>query len=183
MPLNRKLPSGKKTTTPKSTTGKGKKSAGEKQKPKTNNLVLTTKKDSTSNTTVATNKKISGRSDDHLNVVNPSGKKELSFFELVYEVARQIPRGRVTSYGAIAAALGTKLSARMVGWAMNGAHHVHPPVPAHRVVNRVGLLSGKFHFQPPDKMEKLLKKEGVLVKDDVIVNFKEKFWDPLTESL
>jgi methylated-DNA-protein-cysteine methyltransferase-like protein len=101
----------------------------------------------------------------------------------VYEVARQIPFGRVTSYGAIAACLGTKLSARMVGWAMNGADKVNPDVPAHRVVNRVGLLSGKHHFKPPGKMERLLKKEGVLVKDDKIINFKEKFWDPSEEFL
>ena len=113
-----------------------------------------------------------------LNKIKPSGKREESFFELVYEVARQIPYGRVTSYGAIAACLGTKLSARMVGWAMNGADKINPTVPAHRVVNRVGLLSGKHHFRPPGKMEKLLKKEGIRVKDDVIVDFKEKFWDP-----
>jgi len=118
-----------------------------------------------------------------LRTVNPSGQKEQSFFELVYEVARQIPYGRVTSYGAIAACLGTKLSARMVGWAMNGADKVNPTVPAHRVVNRVGLLSGKHHFKPPERMEKLLRKEGVIVKDDVIVNFKEKFWNPLEEIL
>ncbi len=118
-----------------------------------------------------------------LNKVNPSGKREESFFELVYEVARQIPYGRVTSYGAIAACLGTKLSARMVGWAMNGADKINPTVPAHRVVNRVGLLSGKHHFNPPGKMEKLLKKEGILVKDDVIVNFAEKFWDPAKDFL
>ncbi|MEO6963487.1 MAG: MGMT family protein, partial [Puia sp.] len=92
--------------------------------------------------------------------------------------ARQIPPGRVTSFGAIAACLGTRLSARMVGWAMNCADKVNPTVPAHRVVNRVGLLSGKMHFKPPEKMERLLKKEGVLVKDDTVVNFKEKFWDP-----
>jgi methylated-DNA-protein-cysteine methyltransferase-like protein len=110
--------------------------------------------------------------------IKPSGKKDQSFFEQVYEVARQIPHGRVTSYGAIAACLGTKLSARMVGWAMNGADKINPTVPAHRVVNRVGLLSGKHHFNPPGKMEKLLKKEGIEVKDDVIVNFNEKFWDP-----
>ncbi len=113
-----------------------------------------------------------------LSKIQPSGKREESFFELVYQVARQIPYGRVTSYGAIAACLGTKLSARMVGWAMNGADKINPTVPAHRVVNRVGLLSGKHHFKPPGKMEKLLKKEGILVKDDVIIDFKEKFWDP-----
>lgn len=114
--------------------------------------------------------------------LRPSGKRDQSFFELVYEVARQIPPGRVTSYGAIAACLGTKLSARMVGWAMNGSDKIKPTVPAHRVVNRVGLLSGKIHFKPPEKMEHLLKKEGVLVKNDTVVNFKEKFWDP-AESL
>jgi methylated-DNA-protein-cysteine methyltransferase related protein len=113
-----------------------------------------------------------------LRTLNPSGKKDQSFFEQVYEIARQIPKGRVTTYGAIAACLGTKLSARMVGWAMNGADKAKPAVPAHRVVNRVGLLSGKIHFKPPERMERLLKKEGVLVKDDVVVNFKEKFWDP-----
>lgn len=123
-------------------------------------------------------KKASPEVERILNKIKPSGKREESFFELVYEVARQIPYGRVTSYGAIAACLGTKLSARMVGWAMNGADKINPTVPAHRVVNRVGLLSGKHHFKPPGKMEKLLKKEGILVKDDVIVDFKEKFWDP-----
>ena len=130
---------------------------------------------------MAAKKQIAGsgkKSNAKLSTVNPSGKKDHSFFELVYEVARQIPYGRVTSYGAIAACLGTKLSARMVGWAMNGADKINPTVPAHRVVNRVGLLSGKHHFKPPGRMEKLLKKEGILVKDDVIVNFKEKFWDP-----
>ena len=127
---------------------------------------------------VTNSKKISSTNKEYLKKIKPSGKREESFFELVYEVARQIPYGRVTSYGAIAACLGTKLSARMVGWAMNGADKVNPTVPAHRVVNRVGLLSGKHHFKPPGKMEKLLKKEGILVKDDVIVDFKEKFWDP-----
>jgi methylated-DNA-protein-cysteine methyltransferase-like protein len=132
----------------------------------------------------AKKEKITTSVPDHkLKTIQPSGKREESFFELVYEVARQIPYGRVTSYGAIAACLGTKLSARMVGWAMNGADKLNPTVPAHRVVNRVGVLSGKHHFKPPGKMEKLLKKEGVLVKDDVIVNFREKFWDPNTESL
>jgi methylated-DNA-protein-cysteine methyltransferase-like protein len=113
--------------------------------------------------------------------LKPSGKKDQNFFEQVYAVARQIPRGRVTSYGAIAACLGAKSSARMVGWAMNGADKVKPSVPAHRVVNRTGLLSGKIHFKPPGKMDQLLKKEGVRVKDDTVLNFKEKFWDPLKE--
>jgi methylated-DNA-protein-cysteine methyltransferase related protein len=105
-------------------------------------------------------------------------EKEYSFFEDVYAVVRQIPKGRVTSYGSIAAYLGTKLSARMVGWAMNAAHHAKPKVPAQRVVNRNGMLSGKHHFGTPTRMEELLKKDGVLVKEDTVVGFKERFWDP-----
>lgn len=116
-----------------------------------------------------------------LKSVKPSGKKDESFFELVYEVARQIPKGRVTSYGAIAACLGTRLSARMVGWAMNGAGRVRPKVPAHRVVNRIGVLSGKHHFSPPGSMEKLLKKEGIKIKNDQVVDFEKLFWDPVKE--
>lgn len=118
---------------------------------------------------------------DPISRIHPSGKKDESFFELVYEVVRQIPKGRVTSYGAIAACLGTKLSARMVGWAMHGAHSLKPKVPAHRVVNRNGMLSGKHHFETPTRMEELLKKEGIKVKDDTILNFEKIFWDPLTE--
>ena len=105
-------------------------------------------------------------------------KKEYSFFQDVYDVVRQIPKGRVTSYGAIAAYLGTRLSARMVGWAMNGAHNVKPKVPAQRVVNRNGMLTGRFHFATPTEMEELLKKEKVEVKNDTVVDFKNKFWDP-----
>ena len=118
---------------------------------------------------------------DKLKFVKPSGKKEESFFELVYEVARQIPKGRVTSYGAIANCLGTKLSARMVGWAMNGACKIKPKIPAHRVVNRNGMLSGKHHFGEPDAMEKLLKKDGIKVKNDTVVDFENLFWDPAEE--
>jgi methylated-DNA-protein-cysteine methyltransferase-like protein len=121
------------------------------------------------------------KSSEKLKAVRPSGKREESFFELVYEVARQIPKGRVTSYGAIAACLGTKLSARMVGWAMNGAGKVKPKVPAHRVVNRLGILSGKHHFTPTGMMEQLLKKEGIKVKNDQVVDFKKLFWDPVEE--
>ncbi len=113
----------------------------------------------------------------------PSGKKDSSFFEQVYDVARLIPKGRVTSYGAIAAFLGSKMSARMVGWAMNGAHRLTPKVPAHRVVNRNGMLSGKAHFETPTQMEELLAKEKVLVKDDTIIDFAKKFWDPAVELL
>jgi methylated-DNA-protein-cysteine methyltransferase-like protein len=126
---------------------------------------------------MSTRKKASAK----LKSVKPSGKKDENFFELVYEVARQIPKGRVTSYGAIATCLGTRLSARMVGWAMNGAGRVKPKVPAHRVVNRLGILSGKHHFTPPGSMEKMLKKEGIKVKNDTIVDFEKLFWDPAKE--
>ena len=113
-----------------------------------------------------------------LKKIKPSGGTDDNFFSLVYEVARQIPKGRVTSYGAIAAALGTKSSARMVGWAMNAAHIAKPSVPAQRVVNRNGMLTGKHHFKTPTHMEELLKKDGVLVKEDTVVDFKTRFWDP-----
>lgn len=118
---------------------------------------------------------------EQLTALKPSGQKEVSFFELVYDVARQIPKGRVTSYGAIAACLGTKLSARMVGWAMNGAHTVQPKVPAHRVVNSKGILTGKFHFATLTTMEELLAKEKVFVKNDQVVDFAKKFWNPSEE--
>jgi methylated-DNA-protein-cysteine methyltransferase-like protein len=109
--------------------------------------------------------------------------KEYSFFQDVFDVVRQIPKGKVTSYGAIATFLGTKLSARMVGWAMNAAGHVKPKVPAQRVVNRNGMLSGKHHFATPTLMEELLKKDGVAVKNDTVVDFKKCFWDPLEELI
>ncbi len=109
--------------------------------------------------------------------------KEYSFFEDVFEVARQVPKGRVTSYGAIAAYLGTKLSARMVGWAMNAAGSARPKVPAQRVVNRNGILSGKHHFSTPTAMEELLKKDGVKVKNDTVVDFEKRFWDPSVELM
>ena len=120
------------------------------------------------------------KSSEKLKSVLPSGKKDSSFFEQVYDVARQIPKGRVTSYGAIAAYLGTKMSARMVGWAMNGAH-LMKDIPAHRVVNRNGMLSGKMHFSTPTRMEELLKKEKIKVVDDVILDFEKKFWNPAVE--
>src|ERR1035438_5366253 len=97
--------------------------------------------------------------------------KEISFFDKVYEVARLIPYGRVTSYGAIAKYLGTSGSARMVGWAMNGAHRLVDAVPAHRVINRTGLLTGKHHFGSPDLMQQLLENEGIKVVDDKVVDF------------
>lgn len=110
-------------------------------------------------------------------------KKGESFFADVYDVVRQIPQGRVTSYGAIANYLGTKSSARMVGWAMNGCGNIIPKVPAHRVVNRLGMLSGKAHFNPPSKIEALLKKEGIKVKKEMIIDFEKHFWDPAKELL
>lgn len=115
---------------------------------------------------------------EKLKTVRPSGKMDENFFSLVFELVRQIPKGRVSSYGAIAACLGTRSSARMVGWAMNSSHRVKPSVPAHRVVNRNGMLTGKHHFDPPGKMEALLKKEGIKVKNDQVVEFKKLFWDP-----
>ena len=100
-----------------------------------------------------------------------------NFFERVYEIARQIPEGRVTSYGAIAKALGTARSARMVGWAMNASHNMED-IPAHRVVNRNGILSGKHHFEGTNLMQQLLENEGIEVVDNQIVDFEEHFWQP-----
>ncbi len=105
---------------------------------------------------------------------------DYNFYDNVYDVARQIPAGRVTSYGAIASYLGTKGSSRMVGYAMMAAGSAQPPVPAHRVVNRQGLLTGKFHFGG-DTMQRLLEAEGVKVKDDQVQDFKTIFWDPAIE--
>jgi methylated-DNA-protein-cysteine methyltransferase-like protein len=102
---------------------------------------------------------------------------EENFFERVYAIARQIPEGKVTSYGAIAKALGTARSARMVGWAMN-ASHGREDVPAHRVVNRIGVLSGKHHFEGTNLMQQLLENEGLKVIDNQIVDFKKHFWQP-----
>lgn len=106
---------------------------------------------------------------------------EKDFFEMVFQVVRLIPKGRVTSYGAIAKYLGSAKSSRMVGWAMNNSHSQNNKVPAHRVVNRNGLLTGKMHFKNSNEMENLLRQEGVIVKDDAIVNFNKHFWDPSLE--
>lgn len=100
------------------------------------------------------------------------------FFDSVYKVVRLIPKGRVTSYGAIAKYLGSPGSSRIVGYAMNAAHNQKPRVPAHRVVNRNGVLSGKHHFATPYQMQELLEKEGIKVKDDKVLNFQKLFWDP-----
>ena len=104
-----------------------------------------------------------------------------SFFENVWDVARLVPKGRVTSYGAIARYLGTGRSARMVGWAMNAVDKVKPKVPAHRVVNSQGLLTGKHHFKTPTDMQELLEKEKIKVENDQVVDFKKLFWDPMKE--
>ena len=100
-----------------------------------------------------------------------------NFFERFYTIARQIPYGKVTSYGAIAKALGTARSARMVGWAMNASHSLED-VPAHRVVNRKGLLTGKLHFDGTNLMQQLLENEGITVIDNQIVDFEKHFWQP-----
>ena len=104
-----------------------------------------------------------------------------NFFQDVYDVVRLIPKGQVTSYGAIAKYLGTARSSRMVGWAMNNAHDQKKYVPAHRVVNRNGMLTGKHHFATPDQMKQMLGKEGIKVKKDKIVDFEKLFWDPDAE--
>ena len=108
---------------------------------------------------------------------------EPGFFDKVYSVARLIPYGRVTSYGAIASYLGSARSARMVGWAMNNSHTLDNFVPAHRVVNRNGLLTGKFHFGNSSTMQQLLENEGAVIENDRILNFTELFWDPARELL
>ncbi len=103
------------------------------------------------------------------------------FYQQVYELVRQIPAGRVTSYGAIARYLGMAGSSRMVGWAMNLSHHQEVYVPAHRVVNRNGLLTGKIHFGSPDIMQELLENEGIKVENDCVADFNRIFWDPFKE--
>lgn len=106
--------------------------------------------------------------------------REYTFFDNVYDVVRQIPPGRVTNYGAIAKYLGSGLSSRMVGWAMNAAG-AHSDVPAHRVVNRIGLLSGRHHFSTPHRMQELLEAEGIRVKEDKVQDFRAIYWDPAQE--
>lgn len=118
-------------------------------------------------------------------ILNPTSLKknreDSSFFEMVYEVASLIPPGRVTSYGAIARYLGSGRSARMVGWALNGCHSSHAFIPAHRVVNRNGLLTGRQHFGTSGLMQQLLENEGLVIENNQIVNFHERFWDPVKE--
>lgn len=110
-------------------------------------------------------------------------KKTNSFFSDVFEVVKLIPPGRVTSYGAIGNYLGAAKSARMVGWAMNLSHSMDEDIPAHRVVNRNGMLSGKMHFSTPDDMQKKLEAEGLVIIDDCIQDFQLHFWDPSKELL
>lgn len=107
-------------------------------------------------------------------------KDHTNFFNDVYEVVKLIPPGRVTNYGAIGAYLGAKSSARMVGWAMNAAHTIDD-VPAHRVVNRAGVLTGRHHFSTPTIMQERLEAEGVIIRDDKVQNFNSVFWDPMKE--
>lgn len=102
-------------------------------------------------------------------------------YSRIYDIVRQIPPGRVTSYGAIAACIGTSGGARLVGWAMNASHHLPEVIPAHRVVNRNGLLTGKHHFGNPGVMQQLLESEGIEIVNDQIIHFGEKFWDPAGE--
>ncbi len=110
-------------------------------------------------------------------------KNDDGFYTRVYEVTRLIPYGRVTSYGAIARYLGTAGSSRMVGWAMNNSHNIGEYVPAHRVVNRMGLLTGKHHFPGTDMMKELLQNEGIQIEDDAIADFEKYFWDPNKELI
>jgi len=110
-------------------------------------------------------------------------KNDDGFFSRVYEVTCLVPYGRVTSYGAIARYLGSTQSARMVGWALNGSHHQPGFVPAHRVVNRNGRLTGKHHFSGPRVMQELLENEGIRIIDDQVVDYQELFWDPSTELI
>ena len=117
----------------------------------------------------------------HLTLFISKMLKERNFFEDVFEVVRLIPTGRLTNYGSIAKYLGTGLSSRMVGWAMNASHVAHPSVPAQRVVNRNGMLTGKHHFATPTLMQELLEKEGVKVKNDKVVDFQQLYWDPEKE--
>lgn len=108
-------------------------------------------------------------------------EKNKDYFDAVFQVVRLIPKGRATSYGAISNYLGTKSGARMVGWAMNASHTQKEYVPAHRVVNRNGMLTGKGHFSPPEAMQEALEAEGIQVKDDKIQNYKRVYWDPSEE--
>jgi methylated-DNA-protein-cysteine methyltransferase related protein len=105
-------------------------------------------------------------------------KDDNTWIEKIYALVRKIPKGKITNYGALADATGARITARMVGWAMNAAHNVKPKVPAHRVVNRNGLLTGRHHFDTPTLMQELLEAEGITIEDNAILNFKNHFWQP-----
>jgi len=107
--------------------------------------------------------------------------ESFTFFENVYDIVRLIPHGKVTSYGAIAKYLGAPSAARMVGWAMNSSHALVPPIPAHRVLNRSGLLTGKYHFGSEERMKELLQAEGIPIENNQVVDFQRYFWDPSLE--
>ncbi|HPD96316.1 MAG: MGMT family protein [Bacteroidales bacterium] len=113
--------------------------------------------------------------------MNRISNTDSNFFESVYQVVRLVPYGRVTTYGAIARYLGSPQSSRMVGWALNGSQHLQEWVPAHRVVNRNGELTGKIHFPGNNTMQQLLESEGIVVEDNTVVNFNELLWDPTVE--
>jgi len=104
-----------------------------------------------------------------------------NIYDIIYQVVRSVPKGRVTTYGAVAAAIGAKSGARVVGYAMNTCFGIKPKVPAHRVVNRNGQLTGRFHFATPTLMQELLEKEGIKIKDDAVTEFEKLFWDPIKE--
>ena len=104
-----------------------------------------------------------------------------NIYDIIYQIVRSVPKGRVTTYGAVAAAVGARSGARVVGYAMNSCFGVKPKVPAHRVVNRKGQLTGRFHFATPTLMQEMLEKEGIKIEDDTVVNFEKRFWDPLKE--
>lgn len=108
-------------------------------------------------------------------------KDKESLYEAIYDVVRSVPKGRITTYGAVAAAIGAASGARVVGYAMNNCNGIKPKVPAHRVVNRNGMLTGKHHFDTPTKMQELLEKEKIKVVDDKVVDFEKLFWDPMQE--
>jgi methylated-DNA-protein-cysteine methyltransferase-like protein len=108
-------------------------------------------------------------------------QKTENIYEIIYDIVRCVPKGRVTTYGAVAAAIGLKSGARLVGYAMNNCGDAKPKVPAHRVLNRNGMLTGKHHFDTPDKMQRLLEKEGIKVKNDLVQDFDKRFWDPSAE--
>ncbi len=104
--------------------------------------------------------------------------RNIDWIEKIYEIVRKIPKGKVTSYGAIADAIGARTTARMVGWAMNASHTAKPKVPAHRVVNRNGLLTGRHHFASPTLMQELLEAEKIEINDNQIINFEKNYWKP-----